>query len=365
MAVNDQILDASISHQVALQYYSNSVVNRMIATINRVDADLGAELTKALERLPQDSFTVQRLDAVLADIRRLNAELYATISDDLENELKELVRYEASFQKSLYENTIPVQISFTSINAEQVYAAALSRPFQGKLLKEWMAGLEQDKAVRIRDAIRIGYVENQTLSQIVQRVRGTRAFKYKDGILDINTRNAETIVRTAIGHMAGFARDRFHEANQDVIKAVQWVSTLDGRTTEICRARDNKLYTPVTHKPIGHSLKWLGGAGNAHFGCRSASVGVTKSWRELGFDIDEIPAGTRASMTGQVPADMSYADWLKNKDASFQDDVLGKAKGKLFRSGMPIERFSNNLGKSYNLEQLKEREAYYFKKSGL
>lgn len=365
MAVNNEILDASISHQVDLQYYSNGVVNRMIAVINRTDADMVIELQKVLDRLPPESFTVKRLEALLGSLNRLNTELYATISTEIESELQALVVYEGSFQKNLFTNTIPVSISMTSINAEQVYTAALARPFQGRLLKEWMQGLETDKAVRVRDAVRIGYVENQTISQIVQRVRGTRAFKYKDGILDITKRNAETVVRTAVGHMAGFAQDRFFEANEEVIKAVKWSSTLDGRTTEICRARDGKLFHAVTHKPIGHNLRWLGGAGRAHFGCRSASVGVTKSWRELGFDIDELPPATRASMDGQVPEDVTYSDWLKNKPAEFQDDVLGKAKGKLFRNGMPIERFSNNRGKSYTLKQLKEREQYYFRKSGL
>ncbi|MGT2493119.1 hypothetical protein ACU4GD_28060 [Cupriavidus basilensis] len=54
-------------------------------------------------------------------------------------------------------------------------AAALSRPFQGRLLKEWASNIEADRMVRIRDAIRIGFVEGQTTDQIIRRVRGTRA----------------------------------------------------------------------------------------------------------------------------------------------------------------------------------------------
>jgi hypothetical protein len=329
--------------------------------LNRTDADLSIQIQQVLERLPASSFTVARLDAMLASLRQLNAQAYTQVSKELDGELKALVSYEGDFQKQLFERTIPVAVSIASVDAEQVYTAAMSRPFSGKLLKEWMQGLETDKAIRVRDAARMGYVENQTISEIVKRVRGTKALNYKDGVLEITKNHAETIVRTSISHMASFTRERFFDANDGVIKALMWSSTLDGRTTDICIARDGKQYTPVTHKPIGHSLPWLGGAGKAHFNCRSASVAVTKSWRELGFDIDELPASTRASMDGQVPDDITYSDWLKKKPASFQDEVLGKAKGKAFRNGLPVERFTNNIGRSYTLDELKERNAQYFK----
>lgn len=363
--VNEKLQDSTIRHNLEIQRYSNGVVNRVIKLLNKVDIDITAQLAIKLQELP-DSPSVARIDAILKSVRELNKEAYATISNELDIELRDFTAYEAGYQYNLFTNTLPVQVSFATVNAEQAYSAAMSRPFQGKLLKEWMSGLETDKAVRIRDAIRMGYVENETIAQIVKRVRGTKANNYKDGILEINKRNAETIVRTAIGHTAQFTRQRFFEANDEVIKAIKWNSTLDGRTTEICMLRDNKLYTPVTHKPIGHQLPYHGGAGNAHFGCRSVFSGVTKSWRELGIDADELPASTRASMNGQVPDDMSYGDWLRKQDADFQDGVLGKTKGKLFREGgLSIEQFANNKGQSYTLKQLREIESQAFKKAGL
>lgn len=658
MTVNEKLLDASIAHQIDLTYYSNNVVNRIIAILKKSDSEIVIQLQIALERLPASSFTVERLDLILAAVRSLNSQAYSELSGVINKELADLVEYEITHQKQLFDNVLPVQVSTTTVNIEQVYAAALARPFQGKLLKEFMQALETDKAVRIRDAIRMGYIEGQTISQIVQRVRGTKALLYKDGIIEINKRNAEAVVRTAIGHTAAFTKDRFLEQNNEIIKALKWHSTLDGRTSEICfigstavlpigslrnvfkrrydgdivtittasgkqisstpnhpiltargwtradeikpsadvvygvigdvvdskncknikmittfsalfdsvnnpaisdvfrvgsskadfhgdgmgdgykieraaikcdlglknktsakhqiskyffrfvecrgvlftnsdgnfllntdglwnkspkcqtvsfynrikttfrnfcnlhnlrwlysiikhlnnfrfisagfssfsslhnsfsfkkagysggsgvikssdtgsglsvavssddvisvkreffsghvfnlscdtelyiangiivhncRARDGKLYT-LKHVPIKHNLQWLGGPGNAHWNCRSSKTALVKSWQELGFDISEMPASDRASMDGGVPADTTYGQWLKGKPASFQDDVLGNAKGKLFRSGLDIERFSNNKGKSYTLNQLRERDASYFIKAGL
>jgi SPP1 gp7 family putative phage head morphogenesis protein len=364
MTSNQQILDNSISHQVDLQFYSNSVVNRIIALLNRTDADLFEQVTSALDRLPKESFTVERLDAILASVRDLNAQAYRHVSNELNGELREFVAQEAAFQKDLFDDAIKTTVLTSSISAEQVYTAALARPFQGRLLREWLTGIEGSKAVKLRDAIRMGYVENQTVSEIVKRLRGTRALNYKDGILEITRRDAETVTRTAISHMASFTRERFFEANASVIKAIKWHSTLDARTSEVCRARDGKIYSKE-HKPIGHSLSWLGGPGNAHFNCRSVGVAVTKSYKDLGINADSLSPATRASMDGQVPSDLTYGDWLKTKDKGFQDNVLGKTKAQLFRAGMAIEKFENNKGKELTLAQLKERSAYYFKKAGV
>ena len=77
----------------------------------------------------------------------------------------------------------------------------------------------------------------------------------------------------------------------------------------------------------------------AHASCRCTSYPITKTWRQMGIDADELPAGTRASMNGQVPQSTDYPTWLGRQSAAFQDDVLGPTKAKLFREGLPIERF--------------------------
>jgi hypothetical protein len=158
--------------------------------------------------------------------------------------------------------------------------------------------------------------------------------------------------------MASVTRDRFFDANKEVIGVLVWRSTLDGRTSDVCIARDGKKYRPVTLKPIGHNLSALGGAGKAHFNCRSVFVATVKSWQELG--LSEPPPSTRSSMDGQVPDTVTYGEWLKGKDAEFQNDVLGKTKAEAFRAGMPIERFTNNEGKTLTIAELKKRDAKYF-----
>jgi hypothetical protein len=247
-------------------------------------------------------------------------------------------------------------VGVNAVSTELVFAAVTSRPFQGRLLREWAAGLEEARMVRIRDAVRIGYVEQQTIDQIARRIRGTKARGYADGLIEIDRRNAQAVVRTAVSHTAATAREQFYEANTDLIKARKWDATLDSRTTPICQVRDGKLYEPVSHKPIGHKVPWLGGPGRAHWGCRSVDVPVTKSWRELGLDIDEAPASTRASMDGQVAAETTYGAWLQRQSARRQDDILGPTRAALLRQGgVKFEELFNPRGQYLTLEQLRER----------
>jgi hypothetical protein len=368
--LNEKLRDADIGHQVDLQRYSNHVVRRILAFLNRVDADLVVQLAIALERLPAEAFTVDRLDQLLQGVRKLNEQAYQQLQQELTDELLSLTVYEAQYQLDLFRAVLPrqvvIQIGVASVSAEQVYAAVLARPFQGRLLKEWASSIEAGRMARIRDAVRIGYVEGQTSSQIVQRVRGTRAKGYADGIIELDRQHAETVVRTALSHTAAFTRNRFMKSNSDLIKAEVWTSTLDNKTSEGCRIRDGLHYTPDEHKPIGHSVPWLSGPGALHWNCRSTSAPVTKSLKELGIDVEEIEAGTRASMDGQVPAETTYAAWLKNQSAARQDDILGATRGKLMREGgLDLDRFYNDKGRYLSLDEMRQRDAAAFARAGI
>lgn len=357
--VNEALRDEDVRHNVYFHRYSNGVVRRIIALLNRVDADLFAQLNIAIDGLTEAQ--LERLESLLFSVRNLNAEAYKQVERGLTGEIRDFSQYEASYQASVLEEHIPVRIN--AVAAESVYAAAMSRPFQGRILREWAQSLEADRLARIRDTIRIGFVEGQTTSEIVRRIRGTKAKGYSDGIIDIDRRHAEAVVRTALSHTAAIARQQTDEANSDLIKGYVWTSTLDTRTTPLCRVRDGKQYDRQ-YKPVGHSIPWLSGPGRLHWNCRSSSTRVTKSWRELGIPIDDVPIGSRAAMDGQVPGDLSYGDWLKKQSAERQDDILGPTRGKLLREGgLDFDRFHNDKGKWLSLDEIRARDAEAFRRA--
>lgn len=368
--VNETLRDAVISHQIDLQHYSNGEVARVLALLKRADADLAARLSAAIDKLGGESFTAKAVEASLLGVRELLAELYGRMGDQMQTGLAEFGQHELDFQDGLFRATLPTavvdQVGLAKVTFSQVREIAFRRPFQGRLLSEWVKSLEKDAATRIRDSIRMGMVEGLTTAEIVQKVRGTRAEGFKDGILEISRRNAEAVVRTAISHVANSARDTYYDANADLIQEVRWLSTLDGRTSAACRLRDGKAYTNDTHRPIGHTVPWGAGPGRLHWQCRSTSYPVLKIWSELGIDAKDLPPATRASMNGQVPADVTYADWLDKQSAARQDEILGPTRAKLFRDGgLQLDQFYNDKGKLLTLDQLQERSASAFREAGL
>jgi len=57
---------------------------------------------------------------------------------------------------------------------------------------------------------------------------------------------------------------------------------------------------------------------------------------------------------------------LKRQPASFQDEVLGKTKAKLFREGgLNVDQFVDRAGNELTLSQLAERKPDAFRKAGL
>lgn len=357
--VNENLLDNAVSHAIDLQHYSNGEVRKMLAILNKADRQLSIELIAALERLPPESFTVQRLDALLQDVNKLNGGTYQSIKNEFGTDLLDLTRTEASYQYDLFQHVIPVDVSITKVAPEAVYAAAVARPFQISKdkaidLSSYLEGLSVGRAASIRDAIKLGFVTGETTDQIVRRIMGTKSRNYADGLMESSRQHIEGMVRTSINHLSSFTAQRFYAANSDIVKGWQFVATLDGRTTITCASLSGKIF------PIGQGPK-----PPLHVGCRSTSVAIIRSYRELGIDIDEF-VGTRSSMDGQIAADISFTDWLRSKPASFQNEILGATRGRLFRANeIEVDKFTNNKGKVYTLEELRQRNKGLFDKAGI
>ncbi|MFG5778028.1 minor capsid protein [Comamonas sp. J-3] len=327
-----------------------------------------AELAEALSDVDPVSFKAERLASMLASVRTIIGAGNAEAGQKLLDELKQFVDYETAYLHQMLLANTPALVHVAAVSTTAVYSAAMSRPFQGILLKEVWKDLTTQQFKSVRQAIAQGYLEGKTTDAIIRELRGTKAKGFTDGLLEKSRRDVEAVVRTAIAHTAGNAHDAFYEKNSDIIKALKWSSTLDLRTTPQCRIRDGKLYTPDGHKPIGHSIPWGAGPSRLHWRCRSVSVPIAKSNKELGIDLPELELRnkTRASMDGQVSADTTYAEWLKKQSASRQDEVLGPTRGKLLRSGkMEVSEMYSHKGVFLTLDELRARDAGAFKRAGL
>lgn len=368
-SINDRLRDESIAHSLWVSRYSTGVANRMVKTLNQSDAELTVRLLVAMDGLPAKSFTVNRLESLLSSVREINKQVTNAMYSSLTDELLSLAEHEAGFQYSLFDHLLPGVVKrhfpLHSITTDMLYSATMSQPFQGRLLRDWADNLADDRLRRVTNTVRQGYLQGDTTESIARKVRGTANLGYQDGALQVSRANAASITKTAINHLAATARDSFAKANDDIIKSKQWSSTLDNKTSPTCIIRDRLTYT-LEGKPIGHKIPYLQGPGRIHFCCRSTETLITKSWREMDIDADEMDEGTRASMDGQVPGDTTYSEWLLRQSIARQDKVLGVTRGRLLREGgMSPDQFFSDKGEFLTLAQLREIDSQAFQKAGL
>ncbi len=82
-------------------------------------------------------------------------------------------------------------------------------------------------------------------------------------------------------------------------------------------------------------------------------------------DFDAFSRKRKRELTGTTPSKVSYQKFLQRQTVEFQDDYLGQTKGRLFRSGVPLDRFVDPAGRPIPLSQLARTDKAAFEAAGL
>ena len=340
------LFDATVKSQISTGRYASKVVRDILGLLNAADKDVLAKIASKTD----GTFTKQRLDDLLRDIRATYSEIYGTMGADLKQQMLEFAEVQASATAAVIATRLPVTYNIIQATAEQLKAIVDTAPVtvgpdKKLLLEEIFTSLAAGKEESIRGAIRLGMVEGETIPEMVRRLMGTKANQYKDGVLEISRRHAETMTRTIVNHTSNQAMQAVYKNNADVVKGWTFTSTLDARTSITCASLSG------TQWPTGQ-----GPLPPRHPNCRSVAIQDIKTWRELGVDLDEMPAGMRSSKDGPVKADISFNDWLKGQDKATQIDILGPTRQKLFSSGkLTVDKFTDDAGRVLTLDQLKTK----------
>lgn len=355
-----ELIDQAIRMQVLLERVKAGEDRRIDEFLREVDKVLRDRLT-AVE---MSGFQRSRVEALLADIRQALAALHDRHGRAFRERLGELAELVADTETrnlaaalASFEATVPT----AGIIAAAVTSAPLSvrGPGGGMLLEDFMTKWGEADIERVEGVIRRGYFEGQTTEQITRALRGTKAANYADGALAVSRRHARTVAHTAVQHVAHTARFASFEANAEVLKGYRWLSTLDGKTGELCRSLDQRVF-PLDKGPRPP----------AHVNCRSTVVPETKTFKELGIDMPEMPEGTRASQGGQVRSSLSYYEWLKTQPADFVEEALGAKRAALFlKGGLNADEFARlQLGRNFEpltLEEMRRKAPKVFGRAGV
>jgi SPP1 gp7 family putative phage head morphogenesis protein len=398
---------------IDLNRYSNSVARRVMNAYNDIIIDAANQL-RTIDELTAP-VKAARLRSILAQLKESLAGWAGDATEITALELQGLTELQSEFVTEQLRRVLPagardavrtVEISPqfaqsvvttdpTQLNvvalSDDLFAAVQGAPAtfsltaakgatitlpNGEVLTKAFRGIATDQAERFSQVVRNGLLTGETTPAIAKRLMGrlersgerlifgevatTTGQLRAAGVKSIVASGGEltamadnqimSLVRTSINQVANSASMAVYEANQDVSKEYQYVATLDSLTSPICRALDGQKF------PYGQ-----GPTPPQHFGCRSKIVAVI-DYKGLGFPELESEFETRASKGGQVPANTTYGQWLKDQPLKTQQDVLGASKVPYFNrlvdkygAKNAMAKLVRDDGSELTLDQLRKR----------
>ena len=353
--LNTKIAEELISHLHDIVAFTNGEIKELVSILNKAHEQTLEEVAK----LEAKGITEARVQRVNKAILEAYNEAKVVYQNELYDSSFGLMKNEVAIGSNLLTESIPVKLDLLKPSASLLKRLVKDTPISiGKnqtitapSFLESLFGIGSESVV---NEVKYGIINGRTPSQIVRKLKGTAINNGKDGdLFNLFNKKTESFVRTANISYTNEARQSLYQENADIIKGEKVDATLDTRTCQICANYDNKV--TLWNKQGEIYQDGLNGARPPfHYNCRCVLVPITRSWKDLGLDKDDLPELTRSSMDGEVPQDTTYADWFDKQPRKRQIEILGESRYELYKNGLPINKFANN-GKTFTLKELEAR----------
>lgn len=317
---------------MALLRYDAGLRARIRRTLATLEPDLMASVAAA-DPTNSKKITVRRkrLNALLKRVQEQAEAIYASVDAFLGGEFRQVAFLEADWTKAALDTVLAeagTALSAARLGKGRVEEEIAKANVFGAPAEEWWRRQAFDARNAAADAIRAGFLEGEDAATLAKRIKLSRA---EGGAgLDIAYRHAETLASTALSELTNRVRVAAILANPDIARGFVHLSRLDSRTSAICVARSGLRWT-LNRRAIGHRKKFMIPA--LHFRCRS----VLSLWWRPASQMKIAKGGIRADaeviLDGEPPRDLDIDAWLRRQGEGKVNDMLGKGRADLWRSG--------------------------------
>jgi len=332
---------AFIQKQLDLDKFTEKQIAEIRANFNKAAKDMFAYAKKKKHaKFGEGGWTRDRYLQILKDFSKIDVVLKNLIKDETlkagdiayKNELEK-------FNDVLSLGDKSPKFKKYRLTAERLKAYHDQVDVGGKQLKKWIDGTF-DKTIqqKIKNEIMAGELVGESYQTIIKRLK--QQYKHIDKIA------IETLVRTHIQSANNKALDDVFQKNKHLINKVRWLATLDTRCCIACGAMDGREFD-LDNKPMLPN----------HPRCRCVYIPITKTWREMGIDQDEIKKDIRPDNFKEGVAkktDKSFPEMFKDFSKQEKIDFLGPTRFDYINSGkLDFEDLVNpKTGDLYLIDQL-------------
>lgn len=252
-----------------------------------------AELRKLFGRLNVGTLgelTKAKFRGLLSNIEKAGNKVFGQYGTEFLTEMRRFMGADVLVQRAGFAAAVPA-VDVTGSTIPRVWKDVKDSivPAIGKTPLEATTELVTSIKERVRVAINSGYADNKTLAEIEADFDGDGP-DYKGGVFGRVWSGVRAHVSTLFQHAASKITDTL---GGFVYDSYQWVSVIDGVTSDICRDRNGNVYR-----------RGEGPLPPAHQNCRSRTI--------------PCPSDT---LSGEgVP---TYFGWLSRQSKDFLSDVFG------------------------------------------
>jgi hypothetical protein len=232
---------------------------------------LEADILDALKVADPTEFVLltrrrREVDALMVDVEALITTRYEAIADETTDWLVRLAQQEAGVVQDIVneatsDETIEAMPSARELRAvvTQTLIPTPTTPTDLSATgEEWWQRQGASLTLRLRDSLRQGVTQEERLTHLAQRVRGTSDQGFRDGLMERARQDASRLLTTEVSNATSEAHAAVARVNAEAV-LLEHTSVLDSGTTLVCIARHGARYRADTHAPVGHSLPYLNG----------------------------------------------------------------------------------------------------------
>lgn len=356
--VDDNLENLLLAWQVELSRFTVTERRRVLRILRALYNDILNELRNIdPTSSKRHSVRVRRLGFLLEAIAEMLGPAYVEIASGNLAFNTDVARFGRVAIGGGMNAAIGVDIMSISLNEQTLRAIARGTMFENRTTGEWWRNQERSYRVALETELRNGVLRGETVQELTRRVRS---------VSQLNTRQSESIVRSAAVAVNNQSTIAMYRDNDDIVKGIRWLSTLDSRTTLICRGLSDKRWRfPENRRqgstqyaeyiPVGHNKRFPGPT--AHWACRSTQQSWLKPLNQLTGDTrEDIPDSTRAAFGTTVPSSTTQDQWLNRLSRSEQLEILGRSRWELWNAGkLTTTQLTDQFNRPLTVSELEQR----------
>lgn len=297
--LSDQFHNEAIIHRTDLLRLAEDSRQKVLSFLGDLQSDLRKQIGEIDLFGTPLSAKGRKAESLIRQSQQTIDTAYGKMGQSLGKDLRELAQVEGRYAYRNLNDVMKGKVATTTLSSTELEELVSKSWIIGSPAKDWWAKQSADSQQRFAQQVRLGYAQGQTNDQIVERIIGGKTGRkiavidpktgksylideYSKGVLDVSYRDASALVRTAVQTLSNNILYWTYLGNEDVLRGVQWLSTLDSRTTPLCRVRDGSAWGFDGNPLPGSKLQIpFPGPPPAHWQCRSVLIPLTKSWNQL------------------------------------------------------------------------------------